>query len=74
MRQSPCVDNQLAFDPSGSFVYANHYGTSVVSDVSYQIGAATVSIDPKYSTSMPTTTCPLNAYLYVLNEQTNEWV
>jgi len=35
MRQSVCVDNKLAFDPASSFVYANHYGTSTVSDVSY---------------------------------------
>jgi hypothetical protein len=32
---SACVDNKIAFDPSNSFVYANHHGTSVVSDVEY---------------------------------------
>jgi len=44
-----CPTNKVAFDPSGSYVYANHYGTSVVSDVNYEIGD-TVNIDPKYST------------------------
>ena len=35
MRQSVCVDNLIAFDPADSFVYANRYGTSVVTNVSY---------------------------------------
>ena len=61
MRQSQCVDNLLAFDPSGSRVHANGYGTSVVSDVNYKIGDSAVNIDPKYSTKMDTTTCPLTA-------------
>ena len=71
MRQSPCVDNKLAFDPTGSTVYTNAYGTAVVSDISYQIGAALVTIEPKYSALMDTTACPLNAYLWVLDETTN---
>ena len=71
MRQSPCVDNKIAFDPSASRVYSNAYGTAVVSDVSYLIGAATVTIEPKYSASMATSSCPLNAYLFVLDETTN---
>ena len=74
MRQSPCVDNKIAFDPSASRVYSNAYGTAVVSDVSYLIGAATVTIEPKYSASMATSSCPLNAYLFVLDETTNQWV
>jgi len=44
MRISPCVDNKLAFDSTGSSVYPNPYGTAVVSDVSYEIGASTVTI------------------------------
>jgi len=71
--QSPCVDNKLAFDPPGSFVYANHYGSDPVSDVTYQIGDADVVIDPKYSTSMDTDDCPLIASLLVLDEATNLW-
>lgn len=50
MRQSPCVDNKLAFDPAASFVYSNHYGTSPVADVLYEIGSGSFFIDPKYST------------------------
>ena len=55
-------------------MYANAYGASVVSDVSYEIGTTAVIINPKYSTAMATTTCPLNAQLFVLDETTNQWV
>ena len=71
MRQSACVDNLIAFDPPSSFVYANHYGTAVTSDVSYEIGTAIQSISPKYSTKMAITACPLTAKLFVLNDATN---
>jgi hypothetical protein len=67
------VDNQIAFDPPGSFVYTNHYGSDTVSDVVYQIGDLEVIIDPKYSTSMDATTCPLTASLFVLDEFANQW-
>ena len=74
MRQSPCVDNRLAFDPTGAFVYANHYGTEPVKDYEYLIGTPVVQINPKYSTVFTTTACPLTAWLYILDEQTNQWV
>lgn len=72
LRQSACVENKLSFD-SATWTYANHYGTSAVSDVSYQIGGTAVNISPKYSTSMDTTTCGLTAKLYVFNASTNLW-
>ena len=73
MRQSPCVDNLLAFDGS-SWTYSNHYGTAKPPNVSYQIGSAAVTINPKYSTKITITDCPLTAQLYVLDDTTNLWV
>ena len=71
LRQSPCVDNMLAFDPPASFVYANHYGTSPVADVNYLIGTPVVNIDPKYSTVFDNVACPLTATLYILDPVAN---
>ena len=74
MRQSVCVDNKVSFDPISSRVYSNGYGTQVVENMSYQIGATKVEIDPKYSTSMNIATCPITATLYVLDDLTNRYV
>ena len=73
MRQSPCVDNLLAFDGS-SWTYTNQYGTAKPPNVSYQIGATEVKIDPKFSTKLAITACPLTAQLFVLDDTTNLWV
>jgi len=59
MRQSACVDNRLSFDPSST--YPNIYGLSVAADVIYEIGTTAALISPKYSTLIPTTSCPLFA-------------
>ena len=74
MRQSECVNNKIAFDSSTAFVYDNHYGSDILADVEYMIGDNTVIINPKYSTTISTNTCPLEAYLYILDEATNEWI
>ena len=73
MRQSPCVDNLLAFEGS-SWTYANHYGTAKPPNISYQIGDTATNIDPKFSTKFSTTACPLTAQLFVLDDSTNIWV
>ena len=63
----------LAFDGS-SWTYANRYGTAKPPNVSYQIGATAVNIDPKFSTKLSTNSCPLTAQLFVLDDTTNLWV
>lgn len=73
MRQSPCVDNFLSFDPTASWTYANHYGTSPQADVTYLIGTGTQTFNPKYSTTFDTTSCPLVATVSILDTVANQW-
>ena len=63
----------LAFDGS-SWTYTNQYGTAKPPNVSYQIGATAVNIDPKFSTKLAITACPLTAQLFVLDDTTNLWI
>jgi len=74
MRVSVCVDNKIAFDPSGSNTYAGaNSGGAVASDITYVIGESAQNITPKYSTVKSFTPCPITAELLVLNDTTNQW-
>ena len=64
----------IAFDPSGSNVYAGeNSGGTVAADIAYTIGATAINFIPKYSAVKAFATCPLTAEFLVLNESTNQW-
>jgi hypothetical protein len=58
------------FNPSDLVTYSNSYGVDV-DNVNYEIGESEKAVKPNYYTYIATSSCPLNAKLFVLNPGTN---
>jgi hypothetical protein len=60
---SVCDNNLVTFDALDTWTYNYHFGSSLLSEVTYLIGDTEVNQDPKYSASENPSDCPIVAQL-----------
>lgn len=74
--QDGCYNNVIKFD--GSYAANKSLGTALIPNQVYKIngssGSPTLTLVPLYSTLLDATSCPLSAYFYIWDPNTNVWV